>query len=395
MKRRLDGRPGSAEPSGASSQLSPPAVLVTGGAGFIGAHVTSELLAHGYRVRVLDDLVAQVHGERSDWPSYLEAPVERIRGDVRDSTVLRDALDGVGAVIHLAARVGVGQSMYRIKDYVDTNSLGTAILLGQLIDRKIDRLVVASSMSIYGEGAYMDGRGRPVAGVVRSPDRLHRGQWEARGPRGEALRARPTDETQPPDLASVYALSKFDQEQLCLLIGDAYGIPTLALRLFNVYGRHQALSNPYTGVLAIFGSRLLNGRPPFVFEDGFQRRDFVHVSDVARAFRLALQVPEPPVEDCILNIASGESFTVRDVAIQMAEGMNSPHLQPEITGRFRRGDVRHCFADISRARRVLGFEPVVRFEDGLADLVDWLATQQADDRMASADRELRERGLLR
>lgn len=369
-------------------------VLITGGAGFIGAHLARELVGSGYRVRVLDAFLEQVHGENPDWPDHLPRETERFHACVQDRGRLREALEGVDAVVHLAARVGVGQSMYRMVDYVDGNDLATAVLLEELVDRDLERLLVASSMSVYGEGACVDGTGRPVASAGRSHGQLARGSWEVLGSRGEALQPVPTDESKQPDLSSLYALTKFDQEHLCLIVGEAYEIPTFALRLFNVYGRHQALSNPYTGVLAIFGSRLLNGHRPLVYEDGLQRRDFVHVTDVARAFRLALEAPAPEDDERVVNIGSGSAHTIREVGERMAEAMGLPELQPEITGRFRRGDIRHCFADIDRARRVLNYRPRIAFGEGLADLAEWLRDQEARDDVTRANRELEERGLV-
>ncbi len=264
-------------------------VLITGGAGFIGSHVATELLRSGYNVRVLDTLVPQVHGEDAKRPSYLSRDVELIRGDIRNPEVLEEALAGVDAVYHFVALVGVGQSMYQIAEYTSVNNLGTARLLEHLVKSRISKLVVASSMSVYGEGLYVDPDGNPVATAARSHEQLKAHDWEMRMRNGRPLTPVPTPETKQPSLASVYALSKFDQEQMCLMVGRAYGIPTVALRFFNVYGPYQALSNPYTGVLAIFASRLLNRQRPIIFEDGMQLRDFVSVYDIARACRLALE----------------------------------------------------------------------------------------------------------
>ncbi|MCA1689496.1 MAG: NAD-dependent epimerase/dehydratase family protein, partial [Actinobacteria bacterium] len=263
-------------------------VLITGGAGFIGSHLARDLLEHGWRVRALDNLTPQVH-ESGERPAYLDPEVELLVGDVRDSAAVARALDGVDAVVHLAARVGVGQSMYEMAEYTSVNSLGTGVLLGALLDHPVDRVLVASSMSVYGEGLYADEDGRPVEADERSRDQLERGDWEPRGAHGEPLTPRPTPETKPASLSSVYALGKFDQERMCLLFGSAYKVPTTALRFFNVYGPDQALSNPYTGILAIFAGRLLNGRAPLIYEDGHQRRDFVSVRDIARACRLCLE----------------------------------------------------------------------------------------------------------
>jgi dTDP-L-rhamnose 4-epimerase len=366
-------------------------VLITGGAGFIGSHVADELIARGHRVRALDNLDSQVHGPDAQRPAYLNRTVELVRGDVRDESAVRRALADVDAVIHLAARVGVGQSMYQLADYTSVNNLGTAVLLEALIRRPVARLVVASSMSVYGEGLYADREGRLEASIERSPSALRRGDWEPRTADGRSVVPVPTPEWKTPALASLYALSKYDQERMCLMVGQSYEIPTVALRLFNVFGPRQALSNPYTGVLAIFASRLLNRRAPLVFEDGKQRRDFVSVHDVARAFCLALTAPDAPGK--VLNIGSGRSRTVRQVAEQLAGALGVSSIRPEITGKYRVGDIRHCTADISAARAALGYEPNVRFEDGLSELVGWLADQTAVDRVAEMRDELVTRGL--
>jgi dTDP-L-rhamnose 4-epimerase len=356
-------------------------VLITGGAGFIGSHVADELLRAGYEVRALDVLVEQVHGDQQR-PDYLDADVELIPGDIRNPEVVRGALEAVDAVLHLAARVGVGQSMYEQSEYAGANTLGTSVLLDVLLEHPVRKLVVASSMSIYGEGAY-----EPAPAAER---RLEQGEWEPRGRNGEELHAVPTPETKRPELASVYALTKYDQERLCLLYGAAYDVPAVALRLFNVYGPRQALSNPYTGVLAIFAARLLNDRPPVVYEDGEQRRDFVHVTDVARAFRLALE--NDGADGRPVNIGSGRATTILEIAETLARLLEKD-IEPELPGTFRAGDIRHCFADVSRARELLGFEAQTDLEDGLADLAEWLETQRATDRFDQAAAELAERGL--
>jgi dTDP-L-rhamnose 4-epimerase len=312
-------------------------------------------------VRALDSLVGQVHGDAGR-PDYLAGDVELQHGDVRDADAVLRALDGVDAVVHLAARVGVGQSMYEIEEYTSANSYGTAALVEAVAQRPVRKLLVASSMSIYGEGAYAGGE--PV----------------------------PTPESKPPELTSIYALTKYDQERTCLLVGGAYGIPTVALRLFNVYGPRQALSNPYTGVLAIFASRLLNDRPPRVFEDGKQRRDFVSVHDVARAFEVALD--RDGADGLAVNIGSGESVTVLELAHRLA-GQLGKQIEPEVTGEQRVGDVRHCFADVTLARETLGFEAQVALDEGIAELADWLAGQSAIDRVDEATQELARRGLTR
>jgi dTDP-L-rhamnose 4-epimerase len=366
-------------------------VLITGGAGFIGSHLADALLAAGYRVRVLDSLVAQVHGTDCVRPAYLNPEVELITGDVRDPAAVRQALAGIDAVYHLAAAVGVGQSMYEIAAYTSINNLGTAVLLEELIKHPVERLVVASSMSIYGEGLYRTPDGQIAAGLSRSVAQLQAHDWEVRDEQGEILQPLPTPESKAPTLASVYALSKYDQERLCLMTGQAYNLPTVALRFFNVYGPRQALSNPYTGVLAIFASRLLNENAPLIFEDGYQQRDFVSVYDVARACQLALETPAAAGH--VFNVGSGQSITVREIALRMGAILGKEHIAPTITGNYRVGDIRHCFADIGLAREILGYAPQTEFNDGLIDLARWLEDQVAVDHVGTAQAELAARGL--
>jgi dTDP-L-rhamnose 4-epimerase len=366
-------------------------VLITGGAGFIGSHLADALLAQRLRVRVLDSLVPQVHGPDRRRPAHLSNDVELIVGDVRDREAVTRAMRDVDAVVHLAASVGVGQSMYAIADYTSVNALGTAVLLEVAVAQRLKRLVVASSMSIYGEGLYVDACGRSVDGASRPMEQLRRSQWELVGADGGTLAPAATPESKTPALESVYALTKYDQERMCLLVGRAYGIETVALRLFNTYGPRQALSNPYTGVLAIFASRLLNEARPLVFEDGEQRRDFVSVHDVVRAFVSALDAPDAVGH--ALNVGSGASQTIRNVAERVAAAVGRPALAPEITGTHRLGDVRHCFADVSAARERLGYRPEVDFDAGLRELAEWLRGQTAQDRVAQARAELEVRGL--
>lgn len=364
-------------------------VLITGGAGFIGSHLADELLQRGYRVRVLDMLLDQVHGA-AERPAYLHPDVELIRGDICNPKAVEYACYGVDAVFHLAARVGVGQSMYDISKYTATNNQGTAVLLEELIKRPVERLVVASSMSIYGEGLYQRPDGCQRTGLERTLAQLKAGDWEVYDTDGTPLTPVPTPETKQPALASVYALSKYDQERMCLVVGRAYNIPTVALRFFNVYGTRQALSNPYTGVLAIFAARLLNDKSPLVYEDGGQRRDFVHVRDIVQACRLALETPD--VGDDVFNVGSGESYTVTELAERLAMVLGKA-IAPEIVGKYRMGDIRHCFADITHAQQVLGYQPQVSLAAGMSELAEWLASQVAVDQVAQANLELEKRGL--
>ena len=368
-------------------------MLITGGAGFIGSHLADELLSRGYRVRVLDRLDPQVHPDRVR-PDYLDEEVELVEGDVTDMSVVKAALEGVESVYHFAAKVGVGQSMYQIAEYTNVNALGTACLLEALLERPVKKLVVASSMSVYGEGAYTNSKGRVVSPDQRPEGHYQQNEtWDFRDERGEILKPLPTAESKICAPASIYAQGKYDQERMCLIFGEAYGVPAVALRFFNVYGPRQALSNPYTGVLAIFASRLMNGRPPLIFEDGEQRRDFVHVRDVARACRLALE--SSGANGRVLNVGSGDQRTINDIARSLIRTMGCEDLEPETTGRFRAGDVRHCYADISAARELIGYRPQVAFDEGLEELVGWLEGQIAVDRVDDAQRELTTRGLAK
>ncbi len=368
-------------------------VLVTGGAGFIGSHVTDILLEKGHAVRVLDALIPQVHGSKRQRPSYLDQRADLHVGRVEDPIAITKALEGIDSVIHLAAAVGVGQSMYEIVDYSVTNVIGTAVLLQALVERKqtLRSLTVASSMSVYGEGLYRTGTGELVAPKVRAEEQLLRGEWNHGDAAEHLFQPVPTPEEKPLNPTSVYAINKRDQEELCLSVGAAYGIPTTALRLFNVYGSRQALSNPYTGVAAIFCGRLLNDRPPLIFEDGHQTRDFVHVHAVARAFVAAAECPVPGES---LNIGSGEAVSVLEIAEILAKELKK-EIKPQVLGRYRKGDIRHCFADISKAHRLLAWQPKHTFRDSVFELIDWVRAQrEAQDGVNHAWSELERRGLL-
>jgi len=366
-------------------------ILITGGAGFIGSHLADRLLSEGHNVRLFDNLSEQVHGPDAVRPKYLDPELELIIGDVRDSGALRSALDGIDVVYHFAAMVGVGQSMYEVEKYTSVNNVGTAVLLEALIERPVEKLIVASSMSLYGEGLYKSPDGSVAEAADRNSADLKRRDWDVRSVSGEILTPIPTPETKLPSLASIYALSKFDQERMCLMLGNAYGIPTVALRFFNVFGTRQALSNPYTGVLAIFASRLLNNNSPMIFEDGLQMRDFVSVYDIAEACYLALT--SDAANGRAINIGSGRAVTIREVARSFARVLGKPDLEPEITGQYRIGDIRHCFADIGLAREVLGYEPKVSLEKGMEELAEWLSGETAVDKVAEARGELMARGL--
>jgi dTDP-L-rhamnose 4-epimerase len=339
---------------------------------------------------VLDSLIEQVHGDR-ERPDGLPDDAELIVGDVRNKDVVARSLKGIDSVVHLAAEVGVGQSMYAVERYTSVNETGSAVLFEALIDHPVRRVVTASSMSIYGEGLYRDSDGNLFENADRKP-RVNGEGWDPTDQQGRPLTPVATPEWKQPSLASIYALGKYVQERQTLIMTQAYGMEGACLRLFNVYGPGQALSNPYTGVLAIFSSRLSNGQPPLIFEDGEQRRDFVYVGDVARAFADALAHPGAVGE--VFNIGSGVDRSVKDVARSIARALHRNHLEPEITGKARIGDIRHCFCDGSKAAERLGFRAEKDFDEGLTELAEWVAEQEADDRVEEARAELEAKGLV-
>jgi dTDP-L-rhamnose 4-epimerase len=367
-------------------------ILITGGAGFVGSHLADGLLRAGHTVRVLDDLTPQVHP--AGVPDYLSRKVEILRGDVRDPRRMKEALDGIDVVFHFAATVGVGQSMYEISRYMSVNTQGTAELLQAILDSKRppEKIIVASSMSIYGEGRYSCSQcGKSALPPVRSTEQLRSGAWNLHCDAcGGTLKPVPTDETKPSEINSVYALSKRDQEDICLIYWRTYGLPVTALRFFNIYGTRQALSNPYTGVAAVFASRILNGKQPLIFEDGEQMRDFVHVSDIVRANMLAMERPES--NGHVINIGCGKPITIREVAEILARSLGQEVL-PVITNKYRAGDIRHCYADITKARSLLGYEPQTTHEAGFRELAEWLRHQEAEDKAETMLQELSSFGL--
>lgn len=380
--------------------------LVTGGAGFIGSYITDELLRRGYVVRILDNLEPQVHGdlrERDARPDYLAPEAELVLGDVRDPEAVRRALTGVDFLFHQAALVGVPQSMYDIRRYTDINAMGGATVLDvamndRAVRDRLRKMVVASSMSIYGEGAYRCPDHGTTYPKLRPLTQLQAHEWDMRCPATgctHVVTAIPTDESKPLQPLSIYAVGKRDHEEMFLAVGRAYGIPTVALRYWQVYGQRQALSNPYTGVGAIFCSRVLAGNAPPVYEDGAQLRDFVHAKDIARANVLALESDR--ATDHAINVGTGSPISIADVAWTVVREMGADRtgIVPEILHQFRPGDTRDCFPDISAARELLGYAPEVSFAEGAKELVAWVRDQKgrAEDRFEQAQRELRERGL--
>lgn len=371
-------------------------VLVTGGAGFVGSFLVDELIARGHSVRIFDSLEVQVHGPDGRPPAYLNPDAEFIRGDVRDREALKKAIEDVDVVFHFAAKVGVGQSMYQISEYTEANTLGGANLLDIIAKEKhrIRKVIVASSMSVYGEGAYSCKECGAVHPKLRSLEQLRAREWEVRCPRCEfPVGPVPTPETKPLFPTSIYAITKRDHEEMFLNTGLAYSIPTVALRYFNIYGPRQALSNPYTGAAAIFCGRLLNQKAPVIFEDGLQSRDFIHVSDIIQANLLAMEKCEADYD--VFNVGTGRQTTILEVAeVLMKQLVPELNIQPKIEHAYRQGDIRHCFADITKIQERLGFVPRIRFADGVDDLVRWVRDRQASDTFDIAHLELKKRGLV-
>jgi len=371
-------------------------VLVTGGAGFIGSHIVDLLIGEGFKVYVLDNLEEQVHQGRKGPPDYLNPKAEFIYGDVKDKKIVDKLVAQVDAVIHESALVGVGQSMYQVDRYVMNNDVSSAVLLQSVIEHRerIKKLVVASSMSIYGEGRYICPKCGAVSPRTRKKEQLEKRRWELECEGcGSILKPAPTDEAKPTICESVYAITKKTSEELFLVIGETYQIPTVAFRYFNVYGPRQALSNPYTGLLAITASRVVNAKPPIIFEDGNQTRDFVNVKDVARANLLALKWQGPG--QVVLNVGTGRALSVNQVVNQVVAGLNGKE-SPQVTGMFRAGDIRHCYADTRSAEEVLGFKAEVKFEEGILEFLDWVKEEEGVlDLAERCFLELEEKGLVK
>lgn len=369
-------------------------VLVTGGAGFIGSHIVDRLIDDGHTVRVFDCLEEQVHQGKK--PKYLNTSAEYIFADVRNKEKLTKALKGIEAVYHEAAQVGVGQSMYEIEKYVSHNCDGTAVLLDVLVNSKhsVRKFVVASSMSIYGEGAYLCKKCGLVYPGLRPESQLKKRQWEMFCPQCKTIIERiPTPETKPTNPTSVYSLTKRFQEDICLQIGKAYNIPTVAFRYFNAFGPRQSLSNPYTGVAAIFLSRVKNNNPPVIYEDGGQTRDFIYVDDIARANSIAMTDSRADYE--IFNLGTGIPQTIVGIANTIIElSGKKGMIIPQVLANYRTGDIRHCYADTSKITKKIGFKPAVSFKDGMRRLMEWSSSQKAKDMSEKAQKELTKRGLV-
>lgn len=367
-------------------------ILVTGGAGFIGSFLVDRLIADGYKVRILDNLEDQVH--QGNKPKYLNKAVQFIKGDVSDYSAVNGSLKGIDAVFHLASAVGVAQSNYQIKKYVDFNIGGMANLLDVLVNTKhqIKKVVTISSMTGYGEGNYKCEK----CGVVRPPLRderqLKKKDWNFYCPNcGKVIKPISTDEKALDYPNSIYGLSKKVQQDMLLMIGKIYGIPSVVLRGFNIYGPRQSLSNPYTGVTAIFISRLKNNKQAVIYEDGLQTRDFISVHDVVDAFILTLEKDEANYQ--VFNVGSGKGTTILEVAQTLSKLLEKSGLI-QVTEEFRKNDIRHCFADILKAKKLLGWEPKISLEQGLKELIEWSNTEKADDKFIYAEKELKDRGIL-
>lgn len=365
-------------------------ILITGGAGFVGSHIVDELIKLKHNVRIFDNLDPQVH---SNIPKYINSNAEFLKGDLRNINDLKEALKDVEIIFHEASAVGVGQSMYKINHYVDSNTLGTANLLHLLVnsEHNVKKLIVASSMSIYGEGAYECEKCGIVYPKDRKESQLKEKDWEMRCPKCNThVKPIPTNESKPLNPTSIYAMTKRHQEEMSLLIGKTYGIPTVALRYFNIYGPRQSLNNPYTGVAAIFLSRIKNNNPPLIFEDGLQSRDFIHVSDIVNANILAMKNSNMNYK--VFNVGTGKQTTILDIAKILIESLGS-NVKPEIINKYRKGDIRHCYADISKIKSY-GFEPKIHLEEGMKNLIELSKGVEAKDNVENAKRELQEKGLI-
>jgi len=365
-------------------------VLVTGGAGFIGSFIVDALVEKGHDVRIFDFLEPQVHKEH---PNYVSPKAEFIKGDIRDTGAIKKAIEDVEIIFHQAAMVGVGQSMYQIARYMDVNTMGTAKLLDVLVNNEhsVKKIIVAASMSSYGEGAYKCDSCGVVHPALRTEEQMKKREWEQKCPKcGAVVKPIPTPEEKPQNCESIYAMSKRHQEEMVLLIGKTYGIPAVALRYFNVYGPRQSMNNPYTGVCAIFNSRIKNNNAPIIYEDGLQTRDFIHVKDIARANLLVMESDEANYRS--FNVGTGKPISILDIANVMIR-LHGKNLTPGITNKFRKGDIRHCYADISKIKAI-GFEPKMDFEEGMKELVEWAKSEEAVDLFEKAQSELKNRNLV-
>jgi dTDP-L-rhamnose 4-epimerase len=374
-------------------------ILITGGAGFIGSNLALALLSRGHSVRVLDNLSPQIHGIdplQSSLYLSIKDKVDFIRGDVINESDLTLALQDVDTVVHLAAETGTGQSMYAIKHYTDVNVSGTALLLEIIANNKnqIKRLVVASSRAVYGEGRYHCQLHSYVYPDARRSKNMERGDFEVHCPLCDGyVKLVPTDENTPVRPSSIYGITKLNQEQMFLTVGRAKGISTIAYRYQNVYGPGQSLSNPYTGILSIFSTRIRNEKGINIFEDGLESRDFVHIDDVVAATVAGIESADKIIE--VFNVGSGVATNVLAVANSLQNLFNKS-IPIEISGQFRIGDIRHNLADLSLIKKTLGWVPNISFQDGLEGFVDWAKNEAIQqDQYEESLTELKTKGLFK
>jgi len=369
-------------------------VLITGGAGFIGSHTADALIREGYRVRILDCLDSQIHGQTGVFPSYLHPEIECIRGDVRHAEDVWRALKGVSFVYHFAALTGVGQSMYDMKNYTDVNVSGTANLIEMIVKHKfpIKKFVLSSSRAVYGEGTHEC----PNCGIVYPPIRnrgdMKQNRFEVFCPKcGQKTTSAATSEDRPLIPISVYGWTKKLQEELCQYAAKTFGLPMVILRYFNVYGSRQSLINPYTGIVSIFYSRLMAAKAISIYEHGIPLRDFVHVLDVVQANLKALDSDLPP--GTVLNVGIGVGTSIFDIARALARAVGK-EPQFEDHGEFRVGDIHACVADLAQTRKLLDYAPKISFEEGMREFVAWAQSQQTVDLYQKTVEELKTFGLF-
>jgi dTDP-L-rhamnose 4-epimerase len=374
-------------------------ILITGGAGFIGSRLALSLIAKGHKVRVLDNLAPQIHGEvpeSSPLFRSIQGKVEFFRGSVTSRDDLLKVLPGMDTVVHLAAETGTGQSMYAIQHYSDVNIGGTALLLDLIANQPfpVKKIVVASSRAVYGEGKYRCHEHGFVFPSSRSAKAMEQGDFSVHCPVCDvSAQLVATDEETPVQPGSVYGVTKLTQEQLVLTVGKALGISAIAFRYQNVYGPGQSLSNPYTGILSIFSTRIRNKSGINIFEDGKESRDFVYIDDVVAATAKAIEFEQPIVD--VFNVGAGVATDVLTIAdtLQRLLGETVP---TKVSGQFRVGDIRHNYADLAKVSRVLGFKPTVSIEDGLGRFVDWVKSEQIQvDRYEQSLEELKSKGLFK
>jgi len=374
-------------------------VLVTGGAGFIGSNLSLELIKQGFEVTVLDNLSPQIHGENAEETSELflniKNKVKYIKGTVTSEEDWVKAIEGQDIIVHYAAETGTGQSMYQITKYVDVNINGTAIMLDILVNKKntVKKVVLASSRALYGEGKYFSEELGFVYPEARLDENMSRGKFEATFLGSTDLKLLATDEDSKIQPASLYGITKQNQEQMILTTCKSLGIAAVSLRYQNVYGPGQSLKNPYTGILSIFSTQIKNGNEINIFEDGLESRDFVYISDVVDATILAIK--NEKADNKIYNVGSGVATNVTTVAETLLNKYNSK-VGYKITGNYRLGDIRHNFADLNRIKRDMGFTPKVNFEQGISQFVDWVNQQKIEkDINKEALEEMREKNLYK